>query len=164
MLALSALLSVQTAHSQDMAAMPLSGAAPDIVLTDAHKAEIKLSKFFEQKRILFMYIPTDANLKAKGYMSSLVKNERKLLERDVQVIAQVNDDSVLLQEPYPSWILIAPSEQRIQSATPADPDAPLCVLIGKDRTIKLREPNFIDVNALINKIDAMPMRKAEAKK
>lgn len=151
------------AIAQDPGMFPLNGTTPDVVLPDSHGTEFKLSQFFENHRILLILVPAEATLDAKGYLANLAKNERKLLERDLQVVVVVNEDSPLLQQQYPASIIVAIRKEYIPAFTPGDSAAPLCVLIEKDKSVKLREPTFVDFSALINKIDSMPMRRAEMK-
>ena len=58
-------------------------------------------------------------------------------DRDLQVVVVVNEDSPVLQEQYPASITVVARKEYIPAFTPGDSAASLCVLIEKDKTIKL---------------------------
>lgn len=152
-------------HGESLSMFPLGSSASDVSFNLGSGKSVSLSEYFEHKRIILLYVPTELNSEAEGYLGHFAKLQMALTERDVVVVALVDVGSPLLQKNYGDNILIASQSDRVAtSSSPNTDPAPLLILIGKDRTVKLRERQFVPANAIFATIDAMPMRKEEMKR
>jgi hypothetical protein len=163
-LILSAVSSFQ-ANSEIMSSFPIGSTAPDIHIVTSSGDKVSLSSYFGNKRIVLFFVPNSCEHEAQGYLEHLSKLGSALEERDLQIIVFLPDGASMLKRDFGKNIIITSQSDYVPAAVSSNGDgAPLFVLIGKDQSIKLREPQFVQDKALFATIDAMPMRKAEAKK
>jgi hypothetical protein len=145
-----------------MSSFSLGSTAPDIHFVTITGTSLSLAPYFRSKRIVLLFVPSACAKEAEGYLDHFSKLQNDLKSRNLLILVFVPDDSSILKRDFGDSIILATHADHVPpSASPNSEAAPLFVLIGKDQTIKLREPQFVPDKALFATIDAMPMRKDE---
>lgn len=153
------------ARSQSMSKYALDNPAPDCQLVLSGGDKVALASQLEKNRIILLFVPPSYETEAEHYLEHLKSQESSLKERDLIVYAVAAPDSPLQKGSFGENVKVASNcDPMPTSLSPNFDNGPLFVLVGKDKTIKLREMKFVSEKALFNVIDAMPMRKAEMKR
>ncbi|MTJ03315.1 MAG: DUF4174 domain-containing protein [Sediminimonas qiaohouensis] len=129
-------LSTPAAHAAEEA-----GEAPELPLMDA--AEVTLSQFKWENRLIVVFADSPLDPRFKEQMSYLRGDVPALLIRDVVVVTDTSPEaeSPLRQELHPRDFAL--------------------VLIGKDGQVKLRKPVPWDMREISRSIDKWPIRQQE---
>ncbi len=154
-----------TALGETVSTFPLGSTAPDVSMTNSAGNQISLANYFERKRIILLFVPNECSAEADGYLSHFSKLQKGLDDRDVQIVTVVEVGSPLLSKDFGASIVVGSQSDYIATTlSPNSEPAPLLLLIGKDKGVKLREKHFVPDKAIFATIDAMPMRKEEIKR
>lgn len=142
----------------------IGSSAPEIHFDKTSAGSVSLSTYFNKNRIVLLFVPASFTSEADEYLSKLSKKSDDLIDRNLQIIVVVPTQSPLLQKDYGHSVLLTDKSDVMPASFSINGEsAPLFILIGKDRTIKLREKKFVLSAALFDTIDAMPMRRLEKK-
>jgi hypothetical protein len=151
-------------YSETMSSFSIGSTAPDIHMVTQTGKKLTLASYLGTKRLVLLFVPPSCEKEAQGYLEHLSNIEKSLEERDLQIIAFVSQSSPILRGEFGKSIVVSSESDYLPAASANADAAPLFVLIGKDQSIKLREPQFVSEKALFATIDAMPMRKDEVRK
>ena len=110
-----------------------------------------------QHRVLLVFAPSEQSLVYQQQQQAWKSRTEAIKERDLKLV-EILADAASRVDGHP---MSATSADRLRNQFRVAPEAFVVILIGKDGTEKQRFSQPVDLSAVFNTIDAMPMRQQE---
>jgi hypothetical protein len=123
---------------------------------DDLRREFDLSDFLWKSRVLLAFAPSRANASYAALRRSWDSESGAVAERDLLLMEVFEQDENLAGETR----LSSREAAKLREQFKVESGHSTFVLMGRDGTAKLRQPN-VRLSALFNVIDGMPIRRAE---
>lgn len=134
----------------NVSALPLNSAAPAFTLADAKGQPWHLADHLGRERILVVPRP------GARYLDDVTQQAGLLRDRDLRVVALLSPGDPALKRPQTAALtLLSDPGGRVAARYGQS------VLIGKDRGVKALYPAPPSLSAVLELVDAMPMRQQE---
>ncbi len=119
-----------------------------------------LEAYLWQNRLLLIATASPDDPEVVSVRDTLVQRSDALIDRDMVVIQLYETGAgVVGEKPITSQ-----ESQRIRAYYGLAPGDKVLVLVGKDGEIKRRSPLTVDLSAVFEQVDAMPMRRQEIRR
>lgn len=135
--------------------------------TDCPPLPATLSAMRDCYRPLIVFAPNAADGRLKEQMEELRSHTKELKERDMLVLVIIGGDGdggdggKPEMQSIPSTQLASGEGDKLRETFRVSRDEFAVLLVGKDGGEKFRRPVVVPLDALLAKIDSMPMRQQE---
>lgn len=138
---------------------------PLFALPDRGGHLVSLQPLLGRKRIVILAIPAGPLLQGTAFLRDALARRADFDARDLVVLALVPPKTALAKTFDLSPIrLLSDSDGQVARAYGGSLGTPAFYLIGKDGGIKMARRTFPSMRELLGTVDAMPMRREEARR